>query len=228
MVAGATRVAVAAPEEAAALVRRAVAARACEATAMNAASSRSHSVFMLNIAGAHAATGVRLQGALNLVDLAGRRARKPSFRSSLGFLGYENPSTWPAGAFREITFRLGAPTPDIILKTRCATQRNPTECRVLNNSQIKVTSSSPARSPQRSGMRVRSERLNRSGAEGQRAKEACSINKSLSALGDVFAALAAKSVHVPYRNSKLTQLLQARAPGAMRPLILPSPDTSIP
>lgn len=74
MVAGATRVAVAAQEEAAALVRRAAAARACEATAMNSASSRSHSVFMLNIAGAHAASGARLQGALNLVDLAGRRA----------------------------------------------------------------------------------------------------------------------------------------------------------
>ena len=64
MVAGATRVAVAAPESAAALVRRAAAARACEATALNAASSRSHSVFMLNIAGAHAASGVRLTGAL--------------------------------------------------------------------------------------------------------------------------------------------------------------------
>ena len=74
MVAGATRVAVAAQEEAAALVRRAAAARACEATAMNSASSRSHSVFMLNIAGAHAASGAQLQGALNLVDLAGRRA----------------------------------------------------------------------------------------------------------------------------------------------------------
>jgi len=74
VVAGATRVAVAAPEAAAALVRRAAAARACEATALNAASSRSHSVFMLNIAGAHAASGVRLTGGLNLVDLAGRRA----------------------------------------------------------------------------------------------------------------------------------------------------------
>jgi hypothetical protein len=57
----------------------------------------------------------------------------------------------------------------------------------------------------------RSERLARSQAEGQRQKEACSINRSLSALGDVFAALAAKSAHVPYRNSKLTHLLQARA-----------------
>ena len=53
-----------------------------------------------------------------------------------------------------------------------------------------------------------SERLNRSQAEGQRQKEACSINKSLSALGDVFAALASKNPHVPHRNSKLTHLLQ--------------------
>lgn len=53
-----------------------------------------------------------------------------------------------------------------------------------------------------------SERLNRSEAVGQRQKEACSINKSLSSLGDVFGALAAKSTHVPYRNSKLTHLLQ--------------------
>ena len=54
-----------------------------------------------------------------------------------------------------------------------------------------------------------SERLGRSQAEGQRQKEACSINKSLSALGDVFAALAARAPHVPYRNCKLTHLLQA-------------------
>jgi hypothetical protein len=55
----------------------------------------------------------------------------------------------------------------------------------------------------------RSERLDRSLAEGQAKKEACSINQSLSALGDVFAALSSKSAHCPYRNSKLTYLLQA-------------------
>ena len=56
-----------------------------------------------------------------------------------------------------------------------------------------------------------SERLARSQAEGQRAKEACSINKSLSSLGDVFQALASRAPHVPYRNSKLTHLLQVRS-----------------
>ncbi len=55
-----------------------------------------------------------------------------------------------------------------------------------------------------------SERLDRSGAgsNAQRLKETQSINKSLSCLGDVFTALSNGSSHVPYRNSKLTYLLQ--------------------
>nr|CAB3474223.1 unnamed protein product [Digitaria exilis] len=54
-----------------------------------------------------------------------------------------------------------------------------------------------------------SERVERSEAIGDRLKEAQYINKSLSALGDVIFALAQKNAHVPYRNSKLTQVLQS-------------------
>ncbi|KAI3823627.1 hypothetical protein L1987_05067 [Smallanthus sonchifolius] len=54
-----------------------------------------------------------------------------------------------------------------------------------------------------------SERVDRSEATGERLREAQHINKSLSALGDVIFALAQKSQHVPYRNSKLTQVLQS-------------------
>ena len=53
-----------------------------------------------------------------------------------------------------------------------------------------------------------SEKIAKSGAEGWTLIEAAAINKSLSSLGQVFSALRCKSVHVPYRNSKLTQLLQ--------------------
>lgn len=73
-----------------------------------------------------------------------------------------------------------------------------------------------------------SERADKTEATGDRLKEAQHINKSLSALGDVIASLAHKNAHVPYRNSKLTQLLQDALGGQAKTLmfvhISPEPD----
>ncbi|KAL8223938.1 hypothetical protein R6Q57_019413 [Mikania cordata] len=74
-----------------------------------------------------------------------------------------------------------------------------------------------------------SERADKTEATGDRLKEATFINKSLSALGDVIASLAQKSTHVPYRNSKLTLLLQDALGGQAKTLMFihvsPDPDT---
>jgi kinesin family member C1 len=100
--------------------------RSVACTKMNAQSSRSHSVFMLQLDGVNQDSRAVVHGALNLCDLAG------------------------------------------------------------------------------------SERLDRSGAgaDAARLRETQAINKSLSCLGDVFTSLSNKASHVPYRNSKLTYLLQ--------------------
>lgn len=103
--------------------------RSTASTDMNSTSSRSHSVFTLNMMAKHEERNQIVRGTLNLVDLAG------------------------------------------------------------------------------------SERLGRSNVAGQQAKEAVSINKSLSSLADVFTAIGQKQNHVPFRNSKLTYLLQPALSG---------------
>merc|ERR1719238_443312 len=54
-----------------------------------------------------------------------------------------------------------------------------------------------------------SERQGKTGATGERLKEATKINLSLSALGNCISALVdGKSTHVPFRDSKLTRMLE--------------------
>eukprot|EP00178_Gracilaria_changii_P000285 TRINITY_DN10342_c0_g1_i1.p1 TRINITY_DN10342_c0_g1~~TRINITY_DN10342_c0_g1_i1.p1 ORF type:complete len:935 (+),score=191.33 TRINITY_DN10342_c0_g1_i1:1631-4435(+) len=64
-----------------------------------------------------------------------------------------------------------------------------------------------------------SERLEKSKAEGERLRETRHINKSLSALGDVISALSKNAEHIPYRNSKLTHLLQDSLGGDSKALM---------
>lgn len=73
-----------------------------------------------------------------------------------------------------------------------------------------------------------SERMKKTGAEGERAREGIKINEGLLALGNVINALAdderlqdgKKAVHVPYRQSKLTRLLQDALGGNSQTLFL--------
>jgi kinesin family protein C2/C3 len=65
-----------------------------------------------------------------------------------------------------------------------------------------------------------SERVRKSQVEGEHLKEATHINKSLSALGNVMEALDRKASHVPYRDSKLTYLLQDAIGGNSRTMMV--------
>ena len=64
-----------------------------------------------------------------------------------------------------------------------------------------------------------SERVGKSEVTGDRLKEAQNINRSLSALGTVMASLQANQSHVPYRDSKLTHLLQDSLGGDSKTLM---------
>ncbi|XP_062307203.1 uncharacterized protein si:dkey-96l17.6 isoform X2 [Osmerus eperlanus] len=71
-----------------------------------------------------------------------------------------------------------------------------------------------------------SERAAKTGAKDHQLKEANSINKSLSALGDVISALSLELPHVPYRNSKLTQIMQDSLGGNAKTLMIANASPS--
>lgn len=64
-----------------------------------------------------------------------------------------------------------------------------------------------------------SERVKKSGSAGNQLKEAQSINRSLSALGDVISALSTGGQHIPYRNHKLTMLMSDSLGGNAKTLM---------
>lgn len=72
-----------------------------------------------------------------------------------------------------------------------------------------------------------SENIGRSGAQNQRAKEAGMINQSLLTLGRVITALTEHSQHIPYRESKLTRLLQDSLGGRTKTCIIATISPSI-
>lgn len=64
-----------------------------------------------------------------------------------------------------------------------------------------------------------SERLKKSGSVGSQLKETQSINKSLSALGNIIRALSSREQHTPYRNDKLTLLMSDSIGGNAKTLM---------
>ncbi|KAI7809964.1 putative kinesin-1 heavy chain, partial [Triplophysa rosa] len=65
-----------------------------------------------------------------------------------------------------------------------------------------------------------SEKVSKTGAEGALLDEAKNINKSLSSLGNVISALAESSTYIPYRDSKMTRILQDSLGGNCRTTIV--------
>lgn len=65
-----------------------------------------------------------------------------------------------------------------------------------------------------------SERQSKTGATAERLREASKINRALSSLGNVISALAENSPHVPYRDSKLTRLLQDSLGGNSKTIMI--------
>lgn len=79
-----------------------------------------------------------------------------------------------------------------------------------------------------SGLLQGSERQSKTQATGIRLKEATKINLSLSVLGNVISALVdGKSTHIPYRNSKLTRLLQDSLGGNSKTVMVGSGEMHI-
>ncbi|XP_063992745.1 osmotic avoidance abnormal protein 3-like isoform X2 [Diachasmimorpha longicaudata] len=148
-----------------------------------------------------------------------------------------NRGTYVAGGLREVTVKDAAECARLVeqgdkRRALAATKMNATSSRSHAVLTISLEALAMGEDTEKRGAAVRrgrlhlvdlagSERQSRTGAAGDRLKEAASINLSLSALGNVISALAAgNGRHVPYRDSKLTRLLRDSLGGNARTLMI--------
>ncbi|ORY34052.1 hypothetical protein BCR39DRAFT_556841 [Naematelia encephala] len=180
------------------LLQQGSARRKTGETTMNATSSRSHAIFSLTLV-QKKRVGIATSASQPLAsDTPTRTLRRPS--STIGFHGSRSPT--PSGA------RHAIPPSSFNSSTKPGLPR-PMSMLVSNNPPDGdfVVVTSKFNMVDLAG----SERLKRTAAQGDRMREGISINSGLLALGNVISTLCdpiKSRGHVPYRDSKLTRMLQ--------------------
>lgn len=177
-----------------ALMARGASQRATSETKMNDRSSRSHQILTVIVDGFNAVTKAASHGCLHLIDLAGSE-RVGKSEASGAMSGSSPGAPRRSRQLAGTAGRKGDSHSILILSWTCPAFS--AAVRGERHAALQRLHCNVCRHPASACC-----------AAGDRLVEAQHINKSLSALGDVMAALASKNQHVPYRNSKLTQLLQ--------------------
>ncbi|KAK4689080.1 hypothetical protein P7C73_g1042, partial [Tremellales sp. Uapishka_1] len=191
------------------LLKEGSARRRTGETGMNATSSRSHAVFSLTLV-QKKRSGVSapipqpvLNGNGGRETPTPRVIKRPSSTVGFGTARAQTPSqdrsTTPTGSYN-------GNRPGLSRPSSMQVPHSPSPFRAEEDEWVTVTSK--YNMVDLAG----SERLKRTAAQGDRMREGISINSGLLALGNVISALAdpakAKTAHIPYRDSKLTRLLQ--------------------
>jgi kinesin family protein 1 len=142
-------------------------------------------------------------------------------------------TAWPVSSYKEIEERIETAT---LNRTVAATNMNATSSRAhtvvtISFTQIEVDAKGPGKHSQKKAKLnlvdlAGSERAESTGATGDRLKEGAAINLSLTMLGNCITALAEKSMNpkknvlVPYRESKLTMILQDALGGNSKTIMI--------
>ncbi|PRD22634.1 UNVERIFIED_CONTAM: Kinesin heavy chain [Trichonephila clavipes] len=227
---GATERFVTSPEEVMEVIDEGKSNRHIAVTNMNEHSSRSHSVFLINVKQENLENQKKLSGKLYLVDLAGSEKvsktgaegmvldEAKNINKSLSALGNVISALADGNYFWYFIryFKLFSFVSDM----------NEHSSRSHSVFLINVKQENLENQKKLSGKLylvdlAGSEKVSKTGAEGMVLDEAKNINKSLSALGNVISALAdGNKSHIPYRDSKLTRILQESLGGNSRTTII--------